>query len=154
MVKGSFSLFGRKSKRLRLKRPKLDIHYHQHKPLAEKLIRERLFYWSNLLNLPVKKVAIRNQKTRWGSCSSRGNLNFNYKIIFLPVCLMDYIIVHELCHLKELNHSKKFWQLVEKQIPNYRDLIRDLKVIERKSRMKPPFLEAHHKCENCLIEDR
>ncbi len=72
-------------------------------------------------------VFIKNQKTRWGSCSKKGNLNFNYKIALLPEKMVEYVIVHELCHLKEFNHSKKFWELVAKTVPNYQEIKRDLK---------------------------
>jgi hypothetical protein len=73
------------------------------------------------------KITIRNQSSRWGSCSRRGNLNFNYRIALLPPELADYIIVHELCHLGEFNHSEKFWNLVERTIPNWRELRARLK---------------------------
>ena len=63
-------------------------------------------------------VSIRNQRRRWGSCSSKKNLNFNYRILTLSPELRDYIIVHELCHLKELHHGKTFWDLVERIIPD------------------------------------
>lgn len=66
-----------------------------------------------------RKITIRNQKSRWGSCSADKNLNFNYRILFLPAALADYIIVHELCHLAEMNHSKKFWALVAKAVPDH-----------------------------------
>lgn len=73
------------------------------------------------------KINIKNQKTRWGSCSKKGNLNFNYKVMFLPEKIQDYIIAHELCHLREFNHSRKFWNLVERIIPNYLDIRKELK---------------------------
>ena len=76
------------------------------------------------------RISIRNQKTRWGSCSKKGNLNINYKILFLPQRHRDYIIVHELCHLGEFNHSRKFWSLVEKTLPDYLQIRRDLRNYE------------------------
>lgn len=76
-----------------------------------------------VLNAPYgfqyNKIAIRNSSSRWGSCSTKKNLNFNYKIVLLPPELADYIIVHELCHLQELNHSPNFWALVAGSVPNY-----------------------------------
>ncbi len=73
-----------------------------------------------------KKVTIKNTKSRWGSCSSKGNLNFHYKILFLPTVLAKYLIIHELCHLKEMNHSKNFWELVASLCPDYQKLRKDL----------------------------
>ena len=92
------------------------------------LIQERLTYYNQSYNFNYYRVSIRNQKSRWGSCSKKGNLNFNYKIFFLPAEIRDYIIVHELCHLQEFNHSKNFWNLVEKTIPNYRQIRKSLKL--------------------------
>lgn len=74
-----------------------------------------------------KMIRVRNQKTRWGSCSRRGNLNFNYRILYLPPHLADYIVVHELCHLKEFHHGQKFWALVAQVFPNYREMRRELR---------------------------
>jgi len=76
-----------------------------------------------------KKITIRAQKSRWGSCSHAGNLSFNYKIAVLPPRITDYIIVHELCHLVEMNHSKRFWNLVARSIPNHKDLRRELQKV-------------------------
>jgi predicted metal-dependent hydrolase len=75
--------------------------------------------YAKALNLYPKRINIKQQKTLWGSCSQRGNLNFNLNLIFCEKQLIDYVIVHELCHLKHMNHSKKFWQLVESQIKDY-----------------------------------
>lgn len=115
--KGSFR-FQRTPKK---RKKTVSVHYEQHKELARKIILERLSYWNQFYQLEYKRVAIRNQKRCWGSCSGKRNLNFNYKIILLPQTLMDYVIVHELCHLAELNHSSRFWQEVEKVVPDYRE---------------------------------
>ena len=74
------------------------------------------------------KLTIKSQKTRWGSCSKKRNLNFNYKILFLSPKIRDYIMIHELCHLKEFNHSSKFWKLVAKSMPDYYQITEELKV--------------------------
>ena len=105
------------------------IDYEKHKEAARALVRERIEYFSNNYPFSYNTISIRNQKTCWGSCSSKKNLNFNYKLIFLSPELRDYVIVHELCHLQELNHSKKFWNLVSQTIPNYKDLRTQLKKI-------------------------
>jgi hypothetical protein len=71
-------------------------------------------------HLEVKRVAVRNQKTRWGSCSRKGAISLNWRLIQLPAAVRDYIIIHELMHLRELNHSPRFWAEVEKVCPTYR----------------------------------
>ena len=101
--------------------------YLKYKEGACSLVESRINYFSKIYKFKYNKINIKNQKTRWGSCSEKGNLNFNYKIVLLPSLISDYLIVHELCHLKELNHSKKFWELVEKTIPNYRSIRGELK---------------------------
>ena len=73
------------------------------------------------------RITIREQKTRWGSCSSKGNLNFNWKLVLLAPELLDYVVVHELAHRREMNHSKNFWKIVEAELPDYR---------ERRARLK------------------
>lgn len=100
-----------------------------HKERARVLVHARLLHWNTFYNFSYKKVTIKNTKSRWGSCSKMGNLNFSYKLALLPPHLTDYIVVHELCHLKEMNHGKNFWKLVAQTIPNYRDLRRQLKGI-------------------------
>ena len=104
---------------------KKDFLMHQER--ARTLIQERLAYFTAVYNLSYNRISIRNQKTRWGSCSRRGNLNFNYKIALLPQRHADYIVVHELCHIKEFNHSKKFWDLVAATVPDYRTIRAELR---------------------------
>jgi predicted metal-dependent hydrolase len=101
--------------------------YLKRKDESYKLAVDRVEYFNETYKFKYNRVSIRNQKTRWGSCSSKGNLNFNYKIVHLPLRTADYIIVHELCHLKEMNHSKKFWDLVSVFFPDYKEIRRDLK---------------------------
>jgi len=100
--------------------------YLEQREPAREIARERLEHFNRFYGFTYQRVSIKNQKTRWGSCSKQGNLNFNYKIALLPPELCDYIIVHELCHLRELNHGKKFWDLVAKTIPNHKDLRKEL----------------------------
>ena len=74
----------------------------------------------------IGKIGIRGQYTRWGSCSSKGNLSFNYTLLQFREEVIDYVIIHELCHLKEMNHSKRFWKLVGKLCPDYKNLRKEL----------------------------
>ncbi len=94
---------------------------------ARVLVHARLAHFNNFYHVPLRKIFIKNHKSRWGSCSERGNLNFNYKIVLLPPSLADYIIAHELCHLIEFNHSPAFWALVAQTIPNHKALRRQLR---------------------------
>ena len=103
-------------------KPHTQAEIKKYKEQALRLLDDKLVTLNEMYNFTYGKVTVRNQKTRWGSCSKKGNLNFNYKIILLPERLVDYIIVHELCHLGEFNHSKKFWELVERSVPNYKQL--------------------------------
>ncbi len=98
-----------------------------YKKQALQLAHERLEYFNKAYGFIYQKISIRNQKTRWGSCSKKGNISFNYKIALLPSPLTDYIIVHELCHLREFNHSKNFWHLVARTIPDYVERKREVK---------------------------
>ena len=91
------------------------------------LAQNRVSYFNSFYGFKFNKINVRNQKTRWGSCSKKGNLNFNYKIALLSPAQADYIIVHELCHLGEFNHSCNFWNLVAKTVPNYLAIRKELK---------------------------
>ncbi len=81
---------------------------------------ERLMYYAPKIGVTFERVAIRNQKGRWGSCSSKGNLNFNYRLHYLPQELMDYVVVHELSHRIHMNHSRDFWALVGQYDKDYK----------------------------------
>lgn len=83
------------------------------------IVKERIEKYSLKLKVAPCKVVIKDQKTRWGSCSKKGNINLNWRLIMAPLHVIDYVVVHELCHLKVMNHSKDFWNLVESIQPNY-----------------------------------
>ena len=91
---------------------------------ATKYLPERVSFFSKMMGVSCGRLTIRNQRTRWGSCSSKGNLNFNCLIMLMPPEVIDYVVVHELCHLKEMNHSKAFWAEVEKVLPNYKEQVK------------------------------
>ncbi|MHB8063687.1 MAG: M48 family metallopeptidase [Ruminiclostridium sp.] len=84
------------------------------------VIEERVKHYSAIIGVYPQKVTIKEQKTRWGSCSGRGNINLNWKLIMASMEVLDYVIIHELCHMKEMNHSKEFWKLVEGIFPQYK----------------------------------
>jgi len=86
---------------------------------AMTVIPERVAYYAPLVGVDYGRITIRNQKTRWGSCSSRGNLNFNCLLMLTPPEIIDYVVVHELCHRKEMNHSPMFWKEVGNVLPDY-----------------------------------
>lgn len=87
---------------------------------AKEYIPDRVAYFAKTVGVDYGRITIRHQKTRWGSCSSKGNLNFNCLLMRMPPEVIDYVVVHELCHRKEMNHSKAFWQEVEKVLPDYK----------------------------------
>lgn len=95
-------------------------------------------YFAKVIGVTYGKITVRNQKTRWGSCSSKGNLNFNCLLMLAPPEVLDYVVVHELCHRKQMNHSKAFWLEVEKVLPNYKEVRKWLK--EEGSQMITLFL--------------
>lgn len=88
---------------------------------ALKVIPERVAYYAARMGVTYHRITIREQKTRWGSCSKAGNLNFNWKLVLMPPEILDYVVVHELAHRKQMNHSPAFWAEVAKEIPDYQN---------------------------------
>ncbi|MDO8582032.1 MAG: M48 family metallopeptidase [bacterium] len=132
-VREKFSWIEAKIREQASRPKKLLAHYsvkdfRENKERARAIVLARLAHFNQFYNYTIGSVLIRNQKSRWGSCSAKGNLNFNYKIVFLPEPLADYLIVHELCHLAEMNHSKRFWALVSQKIPEHKTLRRQMKL--------------------------
>ena len=106
-------------------REELITWYRDHAKLK---ISERVEKYKEQLDVEPNSVVIKKQKKRWGSCSSKDNLNFNLKIIMAPMTIVDYLVVHELTHLKHNNHSKEFWKTVESIIPDYEERLKWLKI--------------------------
>ena len=98
------------------KDPALEARYRE---LARMVISQRVSYFAAKMDVTYGRISIRAQKTRWGSCSGQGNLNFNWKLILMPPEILDYVVVHELAHRKQMNHSKLFWAEVERILPDY-----------------------------------
>ncbi len=88
---------------------------------ARRVLPKRVAYFASVLGVTYGRITIRNQRSRWGSCSSKGNLNFNCLMMLMPQEVQDYLVVHELCHRKEMNHSVRFWKEVEQVLPNYKE---------------------------------
>jgi len=105
--------------------------YEKYKSAARELVLRRISHFNSFYRASFSKVVIRNQKSRWGSCSRSGTLSFNYRLVFLPPHLVDYIVVHELCHLHEMNHSKRFWALVGRIVPDHLNCRKEIRTLER-----------------------
>ncbi len=94
-------------------------------------IPERVRYFAPIVGVRYGNITIRNQRSRWGSCSGKGNLNFNCLLMLTPAHVIDYVVVHELCHRLEMNHSPRFWAQVERVLPDYRRSQQWLKAHEK-----------------------
>ena len=101
--------------------------YEKHQELARQVLQRRAEYYARQMQVSYGRVAVKDQKTRWGSCSAKGNLNFNWRLILAPGEVLDYVVVHELAHRREMNHSVRFWNLVESVLPDYQQRKRWLK---------------------------
>ena len=87
---------------------------------AKAVLAQRTAYFARQIGVTYGRITVRDQKTRWGSCSQTGNLNFNFRLILAPSEVLDYVVVHELCHRRQMNHSAQFWQEVAQVLPDYR----------------------------------
>ena len=146
-----FTIVRKRVRRMKIRRKKRTIkatkHYGAHKEKARALVHARLAHWNEFYGYTYGRVAIRDQRSRWGSCSSKRNLNFNYRLVFIPIELVDYVIVHELCHLEHFNHSELFWGAVAKALPDYKRLKADLLAVSKNMHLymddkKPGTVEA------------
>lgn len=111
----------------------LEKDYFAKKEIARKKIVSAVEVWADRMGLQYGRIAIKKTSTRWGSCSSKKNLNFHYRLAFIDEELMEYVVIHELSHLVHMNHSKDFWSLVEKWCPEWRARRKELKNISTMS---------------------
>lgn len=101
---------------------------------AAQAFSERAEHWSRAMGLSFNRIAIKDQRSLWGSCSAQGNLNFNWRVVMAPPEVLDYLVIHELAHLREMNHSRSFWREVASYCPDFRERRRWLK--EHSGRLK------------------
>lgn len=101
--------------------PLSDAERRRYMELARDIFTQKTAYYASIMQVSYGRISIREQKTRWGSCSSAGNLNFNWRLIFAPEEVLDYIVVHELAHRQEMNHSPAFYRIVYSVLPDYRE---------------------------------
>ncbi len=126
--------------------------YLTHKEFARKVIVTLVEEYATRHGFAPKRIAIRHTRRRWGSCSAAGNLNFSYKLAFLPSCLARYVVVHELCHLRHLHHRDTFWQEVASLMPDYADRVAVIRTMERTTGVSLVALQAwrqKHDAEEC-----
>ena len=98
-----------------------EADYAKARSLARTVFRQKAALYAGIMGVTFGTITIRDQKTRWGSCSARGNLNFNWRLILAPEPVLDYVVIHELAHRKEMNHSSRFWETVEAVMPDYKN---------------------------------
>lgn len=106
---------------MRLEQNQRQYLEKRYREAAKEYIPKRVDYFIALTGGSYERITVRGQKTRWGSCSSRGTLSFNWKLMLAPPAILDYVVVHELCHLTHMNHSREFWQAVERVLPDYKE---------------------------------
>lgn len=100
--------------------PLSDAERQRYIQIARDIFTHKTAYYASIMHVTYGRISIREQRTRWGSCSSAGNLNYNWRLIFAPEDVLNYIVVHELAHRREMNHSKAFYDIVESVLPDYK----------------------------------
>ncbi len=146
---------GGKQRKNSIRVTRSSLIYQKHVEQARQVILGEVHAWASRIGVTYNNVRVKNQSRRWGSCSSLGNLNFNFRILFLSPTLREYIIIHELCHLKELNHSRRFWTLVAQYYPAYDEAERELRLLEQTTRLEPLAIVAYvqnYQCTLCAPE--
>lgn len=106
---------------------RIQVFDSRYRKAAKTHFTNRVEHFIQITGGSYTRITIRDQKTRWGSRSSSGTLSFNYRLMYAPPKVLDYVVVHELCHITHMNHSKEFWDMVESILPNYRELKQWLK---------------------------
>ncbi len=105
-----------------------DVLLRWYRDTARTIITERTNHWAERYGLEIGRITIRDQRTRWGSCTEHGDLSFNWRLVLAPMWVLDSIVVHELCHIDELNHSDRFWSLLDRRFPRHHEASEWLKV--------------------------
>lgn len=100
---------------------RLETYDKRYRKSAREIFEKRVAYYHTVTGGNYTSITVRDQRSRWGSCSSRGTLSFNYRLVFAPPKVLDYVVVHELCHLTHMNHSKDFWNMVGSVMPEYKE---------------------------------
>lgn len=119
-IENHLELYEERQKKLKDLKPFTDEELKEITKKAKELIPERVKFYADKTGITYNRITIRHQKTRWGSCSSQGNLNFNCLLVLFPPEVLDSVVVHELCHRKYMNHSADFYNEVERIFPEYR----------------------------------
>lgn len=119
--KGLYMTFEENSRLADAESRRLAAMEKRYREAARERFESRVAYYHSITGGNYTSITVRDQRSRWGSCSSRGTLSFNYRLIFAPAAVLDYVVVHELCHLTHMNHSADFWNMVASVMPEYRE---------------------------------